>query len=146
MNDVNFTIVKPRISNADFVSAVVERFPAIAADILDEEEDYTHMQVACLTRYANTCIENDDLVKLEQILRFADEIIPNADSSLDNALHVSFIEMLYLDGDAPVRQEARKLLSPWQLDFYIAIQEWYNSKENAELLKRLPLTPNLPSA
>jgi hypothetical protein len=130
MSDVNFTIVKPdnpEISHAEFVQAVIAHFPTVEADILDEEQDHIYAQVACLTRYGNACIESNNLLELERILRFVDQVLPKVDSSLDNALHVSFIEMLYLDGEAPVRQAARALLSPWQLDFYLAIVEFYGT-------------------
>ena len=133
MSEVNFIIVKPEVSNAGFGAAVVEQFLAVAADILDEldEEEYnSHMQVACLTRYANTCIENGDLLELKRILRFVDEVLPKVDSSLDDALYVSFIEMLHLDGDAPVRKAARELLSPWQLKFYLAVVDFYSKLPN----------------
>jgi len=83
------------------------------------------MQVACLTRYANSCLAKDNLAEFERILCFVDYILPDVDDMLDNALHVSFVEMLDLDGDNPTRKAAIQLFSPWQLDFYVEIGEFY---------------------
>jgi hypothetical protein len=56
-------------------------------------------------------------------------MLPEVHSDLDNALHVSFIEDLELDGDAPVIQAARQLLSAEHLQFYTEVQKWHG--ENA---------------
>jgi hypothetical protein len=102
-------------------------------------DNLIHLQVACLTRYANACLAASNLTEFERILRFVDYAQPKVDDSLDNALHVSCIEMLDLDGDEPIKQVARQLLSPWQMKFYLAIVEFYtgmNSQKQAELLKK----------
>jgi hypothetical protein len=129
MSTVNFVIVKeepPEISQTRFVALVARLFPAVADDLLKEDDDgLPYMQVACLNRYANQCLANHDLIEFERILRFVDYVIPKVDYSLDTALHVSFIEMLALDGDTPTKQAARQLLSPWQLEFYLEIVKLY---------------------
>ncbi|MDJ0367094.1 hypothetical protein QMK33_18240 [Hymenobacter sp. H14-R3] len=125
ISDVNFIIVQPEISRQAFVQLVVEQFPVVAADILDEDwAGLIHLQVACLTRHANKCVASGDLPEFTRMLRFVDYVLPKVDSALDNALHVSFIEDLMLDGDAPLLQVARQLLSPKQLEFYVAIRNW----------------------
>jgi hypothetical protein len=131
MSTVNFVIVKPEISHADFVRLTAEKFPVIAEDIQDESYDsLIHLQVACLKRYANECLVANNLAEFERILRFVDYILPKVDGSLDNALHVSFVEDLLLDGDSPILQAAKKLLSPWQLEFYVAIRKWESEHTN----------------
>lgn len=126
MSTVNFVIVKPEISHADFVHLTAEKFPAVAEDIQDEfYDDLIQLQVACLKRYVNECLAANNLAEFERILRFIDYVLPKVDGSLDNALHVSFIEGLLLDGDSLILQAAKKLLSPWQLEFYLEIVEFY---------------------
>ena len=125
MSTVNFVIVNPEISHAEFIKSAAEQFPAIAAEIFDEDyEGLIHLQVACLTRYANGCLDKNNLTEFERILRFVDYVLPKVDSRLDNALHVSFVEDLGLDEDTPVLRAAKQLLSGWQLDFYVAIRNW----------------------
>jgi hypothetical protein len=138
MSTVNFITVKsePEMSHAQFVSLTAETFPTVAEDILDEFWDgLIHLQVACLKRYANECLAASNLIEFERILRFVDYVLPKVDDSLDNALHVSFIEMLELDGDNPTRQAARQLLSPWQLEFYLEIVEFYKKVESHKQAK-----------
>jgi hypothetical protein len=73
MSTVNFVIVKPEISHADFVRLTAEKFPVIAEDIQDESYDsLIHLQVACLKRYANECLVANNLAEFERILRFVD--------------------------------------------------------------------------
>ena len=128
MSGVNFIIVRPEISHHAFVQLAVEQFPAIAADILSEDwAGLIHLQVACLTRYTNNCLANNDLQEFERIVHFIDYVLPKVGSDLDNALYISLIEGLELDGDAPLQQAARQLLSPHQLEFYVVIRNWENT-------------------
>ena len=127
MSDVNFIIVQPEISHQAFIQLVAEQFSVIATDVLDEDwNGLIHLQVACLTRYANNCLVNSNLQEFERIVRFVDHVLPRVDSTVDNALHVSLIEDLEIDGDAPLRQKARQLLSSQQLEFYVAVRNWRN--------------------
>lgn len=127
MSDVNFIIAKPEVSQADFLRRATEHFPALADDMLDEGwAGLIHLQVACITRYANDCLANNNLGEFERMLRFVDQVQPKVDSHLDNALHVSFVEMLELDGDNSTKQAGLQLLSPWQLKCYLDAGVFYN--------------------
>jgi hypothetical protein len=127
MSGVNFIILPPEMSHAAFTQAAATEFPVIAEELLDE--DYAgliQLQVACLTRYANECLHKGNLPEFERLLRFIEQVLPKADSALDNALHVSFIEDLELDGEAAVTQAARQLLSTEHLQFYTEVQKWHS--------------------
>ena len=124
MSDANFIIVPAGMPHQAFIEAAAAEFPAIADDLLDKDwAGLIHLQVACLTRYANDCLTKGDLPEFERILRFVERTLPEAHSDLDNALHVSFIEDLELDGDAAITQAARQLLSAEHLHFYVEVQK-----------------------
>lgn len=126
MSSVNFSIIKPEVSHAEFIQLMVEQFPAVAEDALDEEwTDLIHLQVGCLARYANECVSTNDLPEFNRILQFVDHLLPKVDSALDNALYVSFIENLHLDGSLPTRRAARALLPAHFREFYVGIQQFW---------------------
>ena len=129
MSDVNFIIIPSTgMPHQAFVEAAAAVFPAIADDILDKAwSRLIHLQVACLTRYANECLSKDNLFEFERMLRFIEQVLPKADSDLDNAIFVSFLEDLKLDGDAPATQAARQLLSEEHLHFYTEVQKWHRT-------------------
>ncbi len=54
---MNFVIVKPRISQDEFIQCLIEQFPMLESELQDEDyQGLIYLQVACLTRYANNCL------------------------------------------------------------------------------------------
>lgn len=136
MSEVNFIILPSDVPNRAFIEQAAAEFPAIADELLDE--DYTqllHLQVSALARYANACLKQQHLPEFARVVQFVEAALPTASSSLDNALHVSVIEHLELDGDSPTVQAARRLMPARQLQFYTEVQKWH--QEAAQALSRL---------
>ncbi|WP_460557143.1 DUF7674 family protein [Hymenobacter daeguensis] len=108
---VNFIIVQPLLSRKAFLQLLAEEFPEIAEEVLDE--DYTgliHLQVSCMARYANLLIQNGRFDALEKLFSFFHSVVKKVDSSTENALYVSFLEHVDMDGDSEKAKAARKLL------------------------------------
>lgn len=86
-----------------------------------EDEDYQgliHLQIACLTRYTNTCVAAGRIDEAGRILDFFHQTVEKVDTTTENALYVSFLEHLELDANNKNAQEAKKLLPPKYLDIY----------------------------
>ena len=115
---MNFVIIRPEISQEEFLRHLIEQFPALKSEV--EDDDYQgliHLQVACLARYANTCVAAGKIDEVSRILDFYHQMVEKVDTSTENALYVSFLEHLELDADNNAK-EAKKLLKPKYLNIY----------------------------
>ena len=121
---MNFIIPTPELSRKDFLQSLTNHFPAIAEEVLGE--DYTgliHLQVACLARYANRLIATARLDELERVFRFFHDTVERVDSDTENALYVSFLEHIDMDGESSLEKEARKLLQPHYLPIWLGLRK-----------------------
>jgi hypothetical protein len=110
---MNFVIVKPKISQEEFIQHLIELFPVLEYELKDEDyQGLIHLQVACLTRYANHCLSTGRLDELKRIFDFFQETVEKVDSATENALYVSFLEHLEMDMDNKHGEEAKQLLKP----------------------------------
>jgi hypothetical protein len=123
---MNFIIVKPELSQADFLQLLIMHFPSLEADVLDDT-GLIHLQVASLARYANDCLATARLDELQRVFEFFHQTIEKVDSATENALYVSFLEHVEMGGDAFINQEARKLLKPEYLKTWEGLQNWLRS-------------------
>jgi hypothetical protein len=123
---MNFIIVKPELSQADFLQLLIMHFPSLEADVLDDA-GLIHLQVASLARYANDCLTMARLDELQRVFEFFHQTIEKVDSATENALYVSFLEHVEMGGDAFINQEARKLLKSEYLITWEGLQNWLRS-------------------
>jgi hypothetical protein len=123
VSEANFIIVKPMLSQETFLQSLVEQFPELASDVLDE--DYAgliHIQMGCMARYANQLIKQARFDALERLFSFFQNTVDKVDSSTENALYVSFLEHVEMNGDADKSKAARKLLQPKYLQIWRELQ------------------------
>ena len=80
-----------------FLKLLAEQFPEVSATIDDIADGLLHLEVAAFRRCVETAADSGRLWDVERYLRFVDDILPQADDALDNALGVSFIEDFALD-------------------------------------------------
>ncbi|WP_457067285.1 DUF7674 family protein [Hymenobacter sp. UYAg731] len=119
----NFIIVKPPLSQAAFLQSLVEQFPELASDVLDE--DYAgliHLQIGCMARYANQLLKQARFDTLERLFSFFQNTVDKVDSSTENALYVSFLEHVEMNGDDEKSKAARKFLQPKYLQIWRELQ------------------------
>ena len=126
MSSVNFVIVEPEISYPEFIGLLTQQFPVIADDVLDESyEDLPHLQVSFLAKYANHCLATNQLAEFGRTIHFFQQMVDKVDSLVENALYVSFLEYLEIGGQSEQCKLARSLLSPEQLETWVALQKFW---------------------
>lgn len=122
-SNVNFVIVKPLLSQEDFLRSLVEQFPELAHEVLDEEYvGLIHLQMGCVARYANALIQQSKFDTLERLFNFFHNTVEKVDSSTENALYVSFLERIEMNEDSAKSREAQKLLQPEYLRVWRELQ------------------------
>jgi len=116
---MNFIIVQSEISQAEFLNFLIAEFPEIRSEVMDEDyEGLIHLQIGCLTSYTNTCIAEGRKKKLVSIFNFFRQTLNKVDHVTENALYVSFLEHLNMEGDSANSIMARSLLSEEHLKIW----------------------------
>jgi hypothetical protein len=100
------------IDRAEFVRRLGERFPAVAAQIDETDRGLLHLEMAVLARATSAAIEAKNDASVAELLSFAEEILGAADSSVENAIYVSFLENVFLGETRPGYVAHRERLSP----------------------------------
>ncbi|SMB96535.1 hypothetical protein SAMN00120144_2582 [Hymenobacter roseosalivarius DSM 11622] len=108
---MNFIIVKRELPQQEFLQHLVKQFPAIDSEVMDEDYNgLIHLQVGCLARYANNCLSTVRLDELRRVFDFFHKTLKKVDSNTENALYVSFLERVEMEGDSINAKQARMLL------------------------------------
>ncbi len=116
---MNFVIIKPEISQEEFLRHLIEQFPTLKSEVEDEFcQGLIYLQISYLTHYTNTCVATGRIDEVKRILDFFHETVEKVDTTTENALYVSFLEHLELDAESKNAQEAKKLLKPKYVDIY----------------------------
>lgn len=100
------------IDHDRFLVLLTERFPEIATTIDDCFKGLLHLEMAALARATQTAIDNQDRDTVRRHFRFIDEVLPQATSDVENAIHVSYLENLRFEGRKAGPTKARQLLTP----------------------------------
>ncbi|MEP6788302.1 MAG: hypothetical protein ABJB40_07720 [Acidobacteriota bacterium] len=99
-----------KIGKDRFVELALGEFP----DLRDEFVEYDgllHLQMAAVSHKANDAIGKADWNGLSRIYTFVSQIFDVADSDVENAVYVSFVENLDLHGSV-LGEQAKALLPP----------------------------------
>src|SRR5687768_17268322 len=96
---------------SDFERLLVERFPAIAAEIDDFERGLLHLEMAVLARATCRGIDAGELDQVQAHIGFVDELLSDAGPDLENAVHVSYLENVFLGSENSRYVSARAMLS-----------------------------------
>lgn len=107
----------------EFVSALVNEFPELREEVEDEiYSGLLHLEMACFARYTQDAIDQGDAERVSKCFNFADRFFVNADSNLNNALIVSYLENLNFD--SPNGNKAEALLTPLMRQYWLEINEY----------------------
>lgn len=98
-----------KIGHTEFVAALRERLPAVAADI-DVEAGLLHLDMGALLQYTLACIRVGDQPSVTTCFEFADWLLQFGDDAVRNAVAVSYLEHLAFEGRKT--SWAKALLSP----------------------------------
>jgi hypothetical protein len=114
-----------------FIAMLAEQYPAVVAEIDDCARGLLHLEMGALARAGQAAISDEDKTAVREHFRFIDEVYRRATPEVKNAVHVSYLECLSLDGKHGERIGARGMLTP-------ALQAGLRELEayNAELFGR----------
>jgi hypothetical protein len=93
----------------DFERLVLEEFPSLREDF-EEWEGLMYLQMMEFMLFTQEAAAAKQHETLERCLRLADRFMAEGDPNLWNALHVSFLEHLPLEGE--VHRTLRQAMSP----------------------------------
>jgi hypothetical protein len=82
----------PMIDHSAFIKMLADRFPEVVEAINEYEDGLLHCEVAVFRRTAEEAMDTGRLWNVEQYFRFVEEVLPNADNAVANAIEVSFLE------------------------------------------------------
>src|SRR5215204_2824921 len=97
-----------RINKDEFIRIVLAEFPQLKEDFA-EFEDLLHLQMAAFTRLAQRAIDEKDAGTLDKCYRPASKILDKADSKVENAIYVSFLENLSFFDSSSESEERNRL-------------------------------------
>jgi hypothetical protein len=92
------------------VRLALAEFPQLTEEFA-ENDGLLHLQMAALSRFAQTSIECNDLETLQHCYSFIAEVMKTAAFDGKNAVYVSFLENLEF-ASSPYDESARRLLPP----------------------------------
>jgi hypothetical protein len=97
--------MKP-VDHARFIALLNDQFPDVAAGIDSCAAGLLHLEMGAFCRATQAAIDAADRPTVERHFRFIDEVFRHATADVKNAVAVSHLEGLRLDGTM------RKLLPP----------------------------------
>ena len=108
---MNFKIIKPKISQDEFLETLAKQFPEVKNDIQDEDDNgLIHLQIATFARYTNECINNKRFDVVRKIFDFFEKTIEKIDPKTENAMYVSFLE--HIEFNDLSQREIKSYLKP----------------------------------
>ncbi|KQM75258.1 hypothetical protein ASE74_20785 [Pedobacter sp. Leaf216] len=96
------------MNNKEFIKILINAFPEIKEDVLDEDNDgLITLQIGYFKRFAQKAIDENNSGKIKKCFKFIDDTIGKVDSRLENAIYLSFLRKLDFDKNP----NAKKILS-----------------------------------
>ena len=78
------------INHSAFIEMLADRFPEVVGAIDKCEDGLLHCEVAVFRRVTEEAMDAGRFWNVEQYFRFVEEVLPNADDAVANAIEVSF--------------------------------------------------------
>ena len=98
------------IDHAAFERLLISLLPDVAAEIDDEDRSSVHMEMSALARATCRAIEKGDEHSIRRHFEFIDSVHSNATSDVENAVHVSYLENVFLGEEKAAFLRARSTL------------------------------------
>lgn len=102
---------KPLLRRTDFMKQITLYLPEIAARIEESDFGVLHLEVGAMKLATKDAIANRDFVSVRKYLMLVAEFFDRADAELYDAIHISYLEALFLDEVSSAYTEARNMLS-----------------------------------
>src|SRR5687767_13531855 len=135
------TVVVPStnvVDRTEFVRRLGERFPNIAAQIDDIDRGLLHPEMAVFARATVAAIEAGNASLVADFLTFADEILGSADTAVENAIYVSYLENVFLGETRQIYLNARRKLSPRLARGLVELEEHFERLAEAAAKRGQP--------
>ncbi|HJZ34329.1 MAG TPA: hypothetical protein VKF35_24655 [Hyphomicrobiaceae bacterium] len=97
------------IDHAAFERLLISVLPDEAAEI-DDDDRSLHMEMSALARATCRAIEKGDEHSIRRHFEFIDSVHSNATSDVENAVHVSYLENVFLGEEKAAFLRARSTL------------------------------------
>jgi hypothetical protein len=121
---MKFKIVKSAINQEEFLEILVNQFPEIKEEVLDEDyKDLNHLQIGVLARYTNNCIDKKRFDEVQRIFDFFEKVIEKVDPETENAMYVSFLEHIEFKGMTV--NEIKSFLKPIYFESWEHLRNFY---------------------
>lgn len=98
------------IDHAAFERLLISLLPGVAAEIDDQDRSALHMEMSALARATCRAIENGDENSIRRHFEFIDSVLSNAAPEVENAVHVSYLENVFLGEEKAAFLRARSTL------------------------------------
>jgi hypothetical protein len=108
------------MDRAALMRRFAEQFPEVLAAVGKYESGLLHCEVAVFRRLLEESLDAGRLWDAERYLRFVEEILPQADPDVENALEVSFLEDFALGEWSEARYKGIKERSPKSIQMKLA--------------------------
>lgn len=86
------------ITGKEALNEILLLFPQLSEEI-EEDDGLLHLQIGTFSHLAQSFIDSGNSVEFSKVCSLFAKLFPSADSELENALNVSFLEHLdFIDG------------------------------------------------
>jgi hypothetical protein len=100
------------IDHAAFERLLMSLLPDVVAEIDDDERSLLHMEMSAVARATCRAIENSDANSIRRHFEFIENVLSNAAPDIENAVHVSYLENVFLGEERAAFLRARSALPP----------------------------------
>ncbi|OOQ61718.1 hypothetical protein BC343_01195 [Mucilaginibacter pedocola] len=112
------------LNTNQFLILYGEAFPELEGEIFDNDyRGLLPLQVGLLGSHINYYIKSGMLKEVKRVFIFFEQMMPQVNSEVENALVVSFLEHVKMDGDNENEIAARKLLAPQYLQLWKSLRQ-----------------------
>ena len=98
------------VDHAEFLRRLKARFPQVFDEIDDSDRGLLHLEMATLARATSAAISARESAHATDHFAFVDDLLAQADPSVENAIYVSYLENVFLGESRPEYLDARARL------------------------------------
>ena len=100
------------INHAAFDRLVMSELPEVAAELDTEDRALLHVEMAAVARATSRAIEAGETPTITRHFALMEKVLSSAASDVENAVHVSYLENIFLGEERAAFLAARRNLPP----------------------------------
>lgn len=102
---------KPLLTRSDFMKQLTLHLPEVAARIEESDFGIVHLEVGTMKLATRDALVRSDFANVRRHLSLVADVFERADAELYDAIRISYLEPLFLDGTSAAQIVARGMLS-----------------------------------